>query len=492
MSSSYTQIILSKNQFQIPLVQNISVCSKYDPLKEAENFASQYDSSKKFFVIAGLCSGLHIQKLLEKDAERKIIVIENSADDFNFLMQIPQCKKLLNNKRIIFSTIESLFLDIIQNYFPALYGTLTFTFLRGWENAFNDKISLIKNLVEKALQTVKEDFAVQTNFGKIWQKNIFENLQLSSKQKNANSIFKEIKKNIHKTAVVIAAGPSLDFSIKKLKENSDKYFIIATDTAYSTLLKSHILPDAVVSIDGQALSRAHFLHQALYKKLSKNKTTFFILDLCSYSCISKKLAENNEKILFFSSGHPLSNLARFFNGENFIQLNAGSGTVTIAAGDFANVMGFKNTEYLGNDFCYSNGKPYTRGTYLDDSYFKTQNRLEPIEKKYTALMFRTNLINLKNGKTTTEVMAGYKKSFDYFIEAKQATLNANLNNFNFLDFTKWILEQLKKLDTNYMEELKNPVLYSLLPLMAYFEKKHTIAESYILARDNCIRYTQMI
>lgn len=492
MSSSYTQIILSKNQFQIPLVQNISVCSKYDPLKEAENFAGNFELSKKFFVVAGLCSGLHIEKLLEKNTERKIIVVENASEDFDFLMQIPECKKLFNDKRIIFSTIDSLFYDIIQNYFPALYGPLTFTYLRGWENAFTDRLSLIKTLVQKALKTVKSDFAVQTNFGKIWQKNIFENLKLASLQQNSNLIFSELKKNIHKTAVVIAAGPSLDFSIKKLKENPDKYFIIATDTAYSTLLRSQILPDAVISIDGQAISRAHFLHQNLYKKLKQDKTTFFILDLCSYSCIAKKLSENNEKILFFSSGHPLSNLAGFFNGENFIQLTAGSGTVTIAAGDFANAAGFKKTEYLGNDFCYSNGKPYTKGTYLDDIYFKSQNRLCSIEKKYSDLMFRTDLIKLENKKTTTEVMEDYKKSFDYFIESSPKTINTKLNNFNFVDFSKWIFEQLKNLDKNCLEELKNPVLYSLLPLMAYFEKKHTAQESYILARDNCIRYTQLV
>lgn len=107
-------------------------------------------------------------------------------------------------------------------------------------------------------------------------------------------------------------------------------------------------------------------------------------------------------------------------------------------------------------------------------------------------MFRTNLINLENGKSTTEVMEGYKKSFDYFISSKPKTSDTNLNNFDFYGFSEWIFRELKKLDENYLNELKNPVLYSLLPLMAYFEKKHTTAESYILARDNCIRYTQEV
>ncbi len=495
MSSSYTKIEFSRNQILIPLARSSAVCSKYDPQKEAETFAAQFKDSDLFFVVAGLCAGLHVEKLLEKNSSRKIIVVENSAEDFDFLMQIPLCKKLSEDKRIIFSTPQKIFSDILQNYFPAVYGTLTFCFLRGWENAFHENFAVIKTLVEKAIQSVKADFAVQAHFGKIWQKNIFENLKIHSMQKKSGALLKSLKSKNNRICAVIAAGPSLDDSIQKLKENPDRYFIIATDTAYSVLLKSQILPDVVVSIDGQNISRAHFLHQNLYKNLKKDKNTVFALDLCANSSISKKLFEQNEELVFFSSGHPLSNLARFFNGENFPALQSGSGTVTIAAADLGFSLEFTQFDFLGADFCYSRGKPYAKGTYLDDIYFKAQNRLETVEKKYCALMFRTELIKQPEndgGNLTTEVMNGYKKSFEYYLNSPKTPVSQAFDTLNLTNFKNRLKTEVQSLSKNYLEALGNPVFYALLPLMAFYEKTADAGESYKLARANLLRYTENI
>ena len=133
-------------------------------------------------------------------------------------------------------------------------------------------------------------------------------------------------------------------------------------------MRSKIVPDAVVSIDGQNISYAHFLHQA-----QKNKTVF-AFDLCANSIPAKKISVQKNKILFFESGHPLSVLASRFNGTNFIHLNSGSGTVTIAATDLVFFLGFEKIEFFGADFAYLNGKPYAKGTYLDDIFYKKQNK----------------------------------------------------------------------------------------------------------------------
>ena len=72
---------------------------------------------------------------------------------------------------------------------------------------------LIKTIVEKAIKTVKADFAVQSHFGKIWNKNIFENLKIASEQKNTSQTIENLKKNNKKTAAIIAAGPTLDTTV---------------------------------------------------------------------------------------------------------------------------------------------------------------------------------------------------------------------------------------------------------------------------------------
>lgn len=483
MNSSYTALENSKNGILIPVKNRIYVCSKYDPVHEAEIFASQFEKKEKFFVVAGLCSGWHIEKLLNENFDRKIIIVENAAEDFDFLRQIPLCKKLSEDSRIIFSTPQSLFTDILSNYLPAIFGNLNFCFLRGWENAFLDKMPLIKTIVEKAIKTVKADFAVQSHFGKIWNKNIFENLKIASEQKNTSQTIENLKKNNEKTAAIIAAGPTLDTTVEKLKKNPDKYFIISTDTAYSSLLRSKIVPDAVVSIDGQNISYAHFLHQA-----QKNKTVF-AFDLCANSIPAKKISVQKSKILFFESGHPLSVLASRFNGTNFIHLNSGSGTVTIAATDLAFFLGFEKIEFFGADFAYLNGKPYAKGTYLDDIFYKKQNRLFTAEQSFCALMYRTELIPLGEKKFTTEVMESYRFSLETYLKNPGKSISVETKDFNFEIFNTFLKKKLLSLPENFTGELKNQILYPLLPLMAFYEKTHSIQDSYKLARADCLRYT---
>lgn len=496
MNSLYTRIEISKTGVPVPLKDGICVCSKYNPEKEAELFASGFEQSEIFFVVAGLCSGWHIEKLLKENPNRKVIVVENTREDFDFLMQIPLCKKLSEDERVIFSTPQTLFSDILNNYIPALFGKLNFCFLRGWENAFAEKMPVLKTIIDRALKTVKADFSVQSHFGKIWNKNIFENLKTASENDTSfwlTDFIKNSKKDRSKaegqTAAVIAAGPSLDKSIEKLKKNPEKYFIISTDTAYSTLLRSKITPQIVVSLDGQSISRCHFLH-----KMEKTATVF-AFDLCANSIPVKKLAEKQQKILFFESGHPLSALAANFCGKNFIHLNAGTGTVTIAAADLAFTLGFEKLEFFGADFAYSGGKPYAKGTYLDTLYAKDQNRLSPVEHSFCRLMYRTELIPLKNNAFTTEVLKNYGFSLETFLNSQQRTCNLKElppGTFDLRSFYSWLKNRLLEMPEKIAETVPDKIQFFILPLMAYFEKTHSIQDSYKLARTACLRYTERI
>lgn len=483
MSRSYTQIILSKTSKKIPLKGEISVSSRYDPAKEADSFASQYSQSDLFFVIGGLCGGYHIWSLLSKNTYRKIIVVEQSEEDFEFLMDIDCCRKLSKDRRVIFSTPGTLFRRILDNYLPAVHGKLIVDGLRGWKNASINTAAEIKAVTEKALESERADFAAQSRFGKIWQKNIFENLGLSQGQSSVHDILSTLDTET-KTAAVIAAGPSLDTSIKKLDKFRKDYFIIATDTALPALIKSGIMPDTAVSIDGQQISHCHFLGMK-----GAIKSVLFLLDLCSDSSSARKIAELGGRFVFFTSGHPLAMAAAEYAGPNFISLSAGAGTVTIAAADFACKAGFSKVEFFGADFSYPGGKPYARGTYLDTIYGKDQTRLSTAETRFSALMYRTKLINTDGNAATTEVLDSYRKSLEYFLRDRNAVSFPSLNKFNIEGFRAFLRESIKSLPENIYEAQDKKIFYALLPLIAYYETKSPAAESYELACANSLRYT---
>ena len=89
--------------------------SFYNPVKEAESIILQLEKSYNFFIITGLGSGILLRNLLQSFPESKIIVIENSQADYDYLKQLPLINTLYNNKNVIFSTIRSIKEDLQNN-----------------------------------------------------------------------------------------------------------------------------------------------------------------------------------------------------------------------------------------------------------------------------------------------------------------------------------------------------------------------------------------
>lgn len=464
IDSIYENTILSKTEIELPVLKNgRTIESKYNPEREAENIILEL-SEYNFFLVLGIGSGTFIKKLSEKFPSSKIICVERTNKDLQFVLNLQNNKLLSKNKNIIYTCVSEVSQSILNNYLPAKFGDLKIIELKAWANENQDIFFELKQNIEHAIRLVSADYSVQSHFGKIWQTNIINNLKLLSVCKQNN-----FKIDNSKKAVVVAAGPTLDKTISLLKQ--DDYFIISTDTAFSTLLKNKIKVDAVISIDGQNISHNHFLQNC-------NSKTIFFFDLCSNFSAVKFILEKNNNVIFFKSGHPLSTLAEQCTNENFIQLFTGSGTVTIAALDLAYKLGFSDIQVFGADFSYSNGKAYTKGTYFDSIYNYNTNKIQNSETNYDKLMFRTPLINNDNNVFSTEILNAYKFSFEnyakdnnmqilksddvYFIKCANDNLIIPQNPvFNFGNF-------IKKLKQFSQEQIE----FSLLPYIAWLRKNN--------------------
>lgn len=486
----YSQIIEAKDKSLIPLCKNaagqeVSLHSKYNPLREAEGFSANADESCLFFVILGLAGGYHIQKILEKCPKARVLAVETSKNAVDFLSEIPCVRNLAADKRVTFASLEDLEENLLAKYKPALHGNLTILSLRQWENIFQTEAELAREKITKAIKLLASDFSVQSHFGKIWQKNILTNLSLAEKTRG----FDDVKKSIlplasKKTAAIIAAGPSLNEKIRILKENRENYFIIATDTAFSALTKQKIESDAVISIDGQMVSHQHYM-----EKISKN--TLFVFDLCANSASVRKAVKKSGNVILAETGHPLAQYANFFSGaQNFVHLEAGSGTVTIAAASLAKSLGFNKIEFFGADFSYIGGLPYARGTYLESQFHSKSTRFSPAEKSYSALMYRTPVIKIPDGRITTEILEAYKNSLADFMAKKQSDSSEKIayGKFSLKDFKS---RYCKDLNTTFRAEddmdADSFTFTTLLPLMAKLGKG-----SAFLAYLKTLRYTERV
>ena len=423
----YKSFEQAKNGTLIPVFTNGKTMeSRYNPERDAETLCNSIENNFDFFLVLGIGSGLFIKKLSERFPVARIIAFELYQEDIDFLRQSDILKELEKNNHIIFSSLDSLEEDLSQNYIPAKYGDLKIIEQRAWLNENAVFINQINSILQKTMGIISADFSVQSHFGKIWTTNILNNSLLAEKiynkaksNRSLSNIFS--KDSLQKTAVIIAAGPTLDKTISILNDRN-KYFIIATDTAGSSLIKHKIFPDVIVSIDGQNVSYNHFLN---------NNSTLYAFDLCSNFSAAKHIAETGNKLFFFYTGHPLANAINTSFGNIFPYLFSGAGTVTITATDLAVKAGFKKILVLGADFSYTNGKPYAAGTYLDSLYNQKSVKIDSAEKAFSKLMFRTELLNSDNTQTTP-ILEAYKTSFEKYLQQKNVRFSKKQNIYELL------------------------------------------------------------
>ena len=411
MKVLFSSIIAAKNGSLVPLFYNgKSMHSRYDPEKEAEQAALRVNESK-FFIVAGAGGGYFIRALKKRFPGSIILAAENSQDDIDFLKRIPVFSDLLSDKRIRIFPLEKIFDTMLGFYVPAFYGALSILETPSWTNENKDGIEVFRAETTSAARAIAADYSAQTHFGKIWQRNIIANLaQIGAQSRTTDDAQNDASFTAprDKTALIAAAGPSLDKAISYIEKKRNDFYIVATDTAYRSFSKRGIGCDAVVSIDGQILSAEHFFSE------TERHRTLFVFDLCAHPSAVRFIKKSGGKIAFVQTGHPLAEYASRFSerktGIPFPHVATGAGTVTVAALDFALKAGFSDIAVCGADFSYSE-KPYTKGTYLDSLYNAESERTRSAETAFDALMFRTELFQ-NAGSRTTEMLSAYRKTFE--------------------------------------------------------------------------------
>lgn len=492
-TTHYTGTAAARNGDIVPVSGKSYLHSRYDPRREAEQFA-QAAGKGNFFIVLGIAGGYHIEALLERNPGAIIIAYEPDEADIDFLAKIPCAKNLSGRRNVALTTKNGIRKTITDLYMPAVHGNATITTLRAWQNAFPEEHDEAMSLIKAAIEDVSGDFSVQSHFGKIWQRNILLNLRTAAE-------IPELSVQADgRTAAIIAAGPTLDESCATLSADREKLFIVATDTAYRPLLSRGIIPDAVVSVDGQNVSYSHFIG-------AEGSRTIFVFDLCADTSAVRAVKEKGGRIAFVQTGHPLSSYASSFAEKPFPKLSTGSGTVTIAAADFASRCGFRRLDFYGADFAYTGGRPYARGTYLDDRFINASSRLSTSETMFDALMFRTELKETgRPHSPTTKILESYEKTLADFLAAEGFSRGTgeygNAKSFvrdgkrtgaafrsdGKFGFARFRDEFARRLEKSGKDGC-SPEFLTTLPLAAWFAKR---GGPVILAYDKTLGYTKKL
>lgn len=487
----YSSVIQSKNGDAIPLfADGKPMHSKYNP--SAERLPVDAAVQEGFFLIGGIGGGYHIANLVRQLKNYCIIAFEADRESLDFCMALKSVRELSRNPSIVFCQADDVQELLGQKYIASLYGDFTCLFQRAWQQENEKLCRTMEEGLQETLKAVSADFSVQSHFGKIWMHNILLNLRDFAPAREPLLNPGELAK----CAAIIAAGPTLDDSARVLRERQEDFFIIATDTTCGPLYRRGIVPDAIVCVDAQQVSSEHFFPLPAAREGSRTPLVF--LDLCSSPSCARLLRHRGIQPVFFHSGHPLSQRAAEACG--LMQVETGSGTVTVAAADIARQLGFTRLRFFGADFSYSAGKPYVKGSYLDARFHSWSCALQTAEQQFAGLMYRTPLRHVRNGVYTSEVLEGYRKSLEawqakYGYEEKQDELSCKLSRknaekrrgnvnlpFNFKAFMEKSVRDIGQIaDSSALYNAK--AFYALLPYTAYL-RKHADLLGNVNAKDS--------
>ncbi len=193
-------------------------------------------------------------------------------------------------------------------------------YLQNYAVAKNKELLMLTQKVYDTCKSKAVDVNTIVKFSKVWLMNTIENMAAVNKGQVYKLSDLE-NKFIGQTALIVAAGPSLNDNITKIQENRDKFVIFAVNKAVRYLLQNGVTPDFVVCLDARNMQKTlggleGYLNKSnCIMDVRSDKTLMNIgfdkvfLNFADTDFFIQKLAKYNDFIRFYESGGSASTLA---------------------------------------------------------------------------------------------------------------------------------------------------------------------------------------
>lgn len=341
--------------------------SKYNPISEAEkNISLDFFEDKKSrdsCVFYGLGLGYTQELYAKKNPKSLMVIIEPDLFVFFLFLQSRLLDDFFMHENLIF--LLGLYPKDVLDFFetktffdlpifkiqPLIdVSSSWFSELEALKTRRNEKTNLNKNTLKR--------------FGKLWFKNFCKNMKKIEILFGINKI-----ENIFAAypALIIAAGPGLNSTINLVKENKDKFIIIATDTAVRACHRQGLKPDFILLMDAQYWNYLHLADldisdSILITESSVYPAVFRLKTAAKFLCTSMfPLAQYIEKAI----------------GEKGKLVTGGS--VATACWDFARILGCTEIIFAGLDLAFPDFQTHFRGSRFEEDVNSFSNRFFPSE-----------------------------------------------------------------------------------------------------------------
>lgn len=397
-------------------------------------------------IIFGLDAGNYLKKLEENLCEcNQVVIVEANEDIYKierYKIKNENIKLIPFKEKIIEETLRG-----IINY--TNFNRIHLHSFGNYEKVYDKEYKMFIEILDRIYCSSFSAIQFSNQFKQILFENMISNLKQLNNSSPLNS-YLNINKDI--PAIIVSAGPSLDKNIKtmiKYKNYLNKFFIIAGNRTYGSLIENGIIPNLVISLDPAPIN------YDMMKKYLNSDVPFAFYEYSNKDLVKEYMGP---KIyiseLFSKTIKDLKDLTGTYIG----------GSVAHTCIDTARMMGCNPIILVGQDCAYTYNKHHSDIATFDEDKKASLSNLVAVEDVYGNEVKTT--VTLKFFKNKIEEYIKMVKKFEN-IEFINASYGANIIGaehkeleyiFNNMDFK----EDIKQLNEDKCINIKYEEIIDLI------------------------------
>ncbi len=396
------------------------------------------------FIFLGVALGGHLAKIDVKIQAKEYLIIEDDLELFRLSLFTTDYAALAQKSNLTFAIADDslLFSKKIGTFLENNFVYNRYLKYAHFPTHSGDKLRDIQN-------SITSQFFISFPY-KIELRKYLRPLEYLNNGYKVLDLSKSIKNELFdsKPVLLITAGPSFHKNIGWLKENHDKFIIVAVSATLKTLYKHQIRPTIVTHIDGFSDSLKHF---ELFPVTEFLKDVLLILGPFSHGLIKGFVPKEN--VFYYEEA---TEYIEAFSGPQVPCVGSSSLLISL-------ILGSKELYLLGLDLGIDQK---TGATHSEGHAYNQKHEMSNKDALKDTMSLRENLIKVKgNFESTVYTNLLFKLSIDSLSLQipliKQNNQNIyNLNDGAYIETT--ITKTIKDINTSKLEVLnKNNVLKEL-------------------------------
>lgn len=313
------------------------------PEKRAEAAVS---ASQTLYLVLSPLLFIGVQTLLDNITDDSfILAVEKNPDIYSLTKNFAEPFESRLSYCLLTESVSAA--SVIRELDPSRFRRIVTVKLNGGymlERAYYNSFS---SAAETFIQNFWKNRMTSIHMSRLWCRNIFMNIPVLSQSDSLSSL------STDKPVIIAGAGESLEGCLPFMKENRNRFFIIAADTAVSSLLDAGIRADLLVVLEAQHANLYDF-----YKPESLELPAAF--DMTSSPEIIRK---HSGKKYFFISEFDRTRLIENIAGAGLMPPRIPPlGSVGIAAVYIALCITRRRVFHCGLDFSFVPDKYHSAGS----------------------------------------------------------------------------------------------------------------------------------